>query len=220
MDTSETFKAQLASEALARFEVYELLLRQWQSAVNLVAPATLPQVWHRHFADSAQLARLVPESAETLVDVGSGGGFPGLVLAIMLAPGALLKGGRERPIRVTLIESDQRKAAFCRQVARALGLGAVEILSIRIENPSTRANVGRVDVVSARALAPLERLFELTGPLFGVETVGLFLKGKDLATEVEAARKCWAFDIEQVPSMTDARASVAVIKRLSPKVEG
>ncbi len=196
----------VSRETVDRLVVYEGLLRQWQNAVNLVAPSTLGEVWHRHFADSAQLVALVPPTAKSLVDLGSGGGFPGLVLAIMLA---------DRPgFRVRLIESGQRKAAFLAEVSRRVGV-PVDILSTRIESDETHASVGRADVVTARALARLDRLLGLAAPLFGPETVGLFLKGREAADEIGEARDAWQFDAELVASVTEATGSVVVIRRLA-----
>lgn len=196
----------VSRETVDRLVVYEGLLRQWQNAVNLVAPSTLGEVWHRHFADSAQLVALVPPTAKSLVDLGSGGGFPGLVLAIMLA---------DRPgFRVRLVESGQRKAAFLAEVSRRVGV-PVDILSTRIESDETHASVGRADVVTARALARLDRLLGLAAPLFGPETVGLFLKGREAADEIGEARDAWQFDAELVASVTEATGSVVVIRRLA-----
>ncbi len=115
--------------------------------------------------------------------------------------------------RVTLVESDTRKAAFLREVARQTGT-AVEILSTRIENPETQVKLGKVDVVSARALAPIERLLGLAAPLFGEQTVGLFLKGKSVQAEIEAARALWAFDVTLVSSVTAEDAKIAVIRQV------
>ena len=114
----------VSRETLERLETYEALLKQWQKTINLVAPSTLSDIWHRHFADSAQLLALAPPGAERWLDLGSGAGFPGLVLAILLA-----ERGHGR---VTLIESDTRKAAFLGEVARRVGV-AVDILGTRIE---------------------------------------------------------------------------------------
>jgi 16S rRNA (guanine527-N7)-methyltransferase len=198
----------VSRETLGRFNLYESALKQWQPRINLVANATLPDVWERHFADSAQLAAHVPAEAESFVDLGSGAGFPGLVLAILLA-------SAER--RFTLIESDQRKGAFLREVARRTGT-TVDILSIRIESAAREARLGRIDVVTARALAPLDKLLDLAEPFFGESTVGLFLKGQAAAAEVEAASKQWSFDVTLVPSVTAADASVVVIRRLKRRV--
>lgn len=207
IDSPEAFarKFLVSRETLARFNLYESLLRRWQPAVNLVAPTTLSHVWGRHFADSAQLASLVPASAKSLADLGSGGGFPGLVLAILL--------GGERLDRVVLVESDQRKAAFLREVARQTGT-AVEVVSARIESPAARERIGKVEVVSARALASLDALFELAAPLLAENGIGLFLKGKDAAAEIESARVRWQFEVELTPSLTDNKASVVTVRGL------
>jgi 16S rRNA (guanine527-N7)-methyltransferase len=188
---------------LDRLESYVRLLEQWQAKINLVAPGTLSDVWHRHFADSAQLVGLAPSGARTWLDLGSGAGFPGLVAAVLLA-----EGGAGR---VTLCESDTRKAAFLADVKRKLGL-AVDIIASRIEIDSTHASVGRVDVVSARALAPLQRLVPLAAPFFHEQTVGLFLKGREADKEIVEAAKAWSFDFELKPSMTDREGRVAVIR--------
>ena len=207
----------VSRETIEWLEVYAALLRQWQKAVNLVAPSTLDAVWHRHFADSAQIVRLAPRSAHSWVDLGSGAGFPGLVVAILLAgaPSPRLRGEGVAP-RVTLIESDSRKCAFLREVARKTGV-TVEILSARIELPATQAKLDSPEVVSARALAPLDRLLGLAAPLFTPATVGVFLKGRDAATEVEIAAKAWTFAVEMVPSITEATGRVVVIRDLQPK---
>jgi 16S rRNA (guanine527-N7)-methyltransferase len=231
----------VSRETIERLEVYAALLRQWQKAVNLVAPSTLDAVWHRHFADSAQIVRLAPPSARSWVDLGSGAGFPGLVVAILLTdrdsppPGGEGVGGTQvagvlrspppQPSptrgegeipRVTLIESDARKCAFLREVARKTGI-TVEILSTRIELAPTQAKLDSPEVVSARALAPLDRLLGLAAPLFTPATVGVFLKGRDAAAEVETAAKAWTFAVEMIHSITEATGRVVVIRDLQPK---
>ncbi len=217
----------VSRETIARLGIYERLLRQWQKAVNLVAPGTLDDVWHRHFADSAQLLALAP-SARTWVDLGSGAGFPGLVVAILAADPASPtarsahagEGTRRARPRFTLIESHARKCAFLHEVVRQTGLSsgvAVEILSIRIEEAATHANVERPDVVSARALAPLDKLIALAAPLFAPHTVGLFLKGREVAAELEAARRAWSFELELVQSCTDREGRIVVIRDLAPQ---
>ena len=225
----------VSRETLARLAIYEGLLRRWQSAVNLVAPSTLDAVWQRHFADSAQLVALAP-SACTWVDLGSGAGFPGLVVAILLAgerrrhrdpipceprPGAQ-RNAATSP-RVTLIESNARKCAFLREVVRTTQIAAslsVDILSTRIETATTQASLQPPDVVSARAVAPLDKLFGLAAPLFASSTVGLFLKGRDAAAELQAAEKLWDFQSELVPSRTERDARIVVVRKLKRKNEG
>jgi 16S rRNA (guanine527-N7)-methyltransferase len=220
----------VSRETIARLATYETLLRQWQKAVNLVAPSTLEEIWHRHFADSAQILSLAP-TARTWVDLGSGAGFPGLVVALLLAdrgitptPDPSPQGGRgpTSPC-VTLIESNARKCAFLREVVRQTGIGAcvsVDILSTRIETAATQASLRGPDVVSARALAPLDKLLGLAAALFTPVTVGLFLKGRDVAAELEAAKKAWNFNAELVPSRTDRDGRVVVVRNLEPKSEG
>lgn len=201
----------VSRETIQRLNLYESALLLWQKRINLVAPATLGDLRVRHFADSAQLLQMLPAGARVIVDLGSGAGFPGLVLAILLMEGA----GNAVPgagARVVLVESDQRKGAFLREVARQTGT-PVEILSTRIENPAIRAKLGQVDVVTARALAPLSRLLELAAPLFGDDTVGLFLKGQGAAAEIDAARTQWLFDASLVPSVTAADSSIVVVRR-------
>lgn len=221
---SAAFQAafKVSRETLERLNLYESLLRVWQPRINLVAEKTLGELWHRHFADSAQLAALIPPGTRRLVDLGTGGGFPGLVLAILLGGrhvggGAATGGSRGSAggylVEVVLLESDARKAAFLREVARKTGT-AVEILSTRIENPETQTKLGVVDVVTARALAPVVRLLGLAAPLFGPDTVGLFLKGRSVQAEIEAARALWAFDVSLVNSVTADDARIAVIRQL------
>lgn len=229
---SAAFQAEfkVSRETLERLNLYESVLRLWQPRINLVAEKTLNEVWHRHFADSAQLLALIPPGARRIVDLGSGGGFPGLVLAILLGerrgtvsgpggePPAGASGVRSGlpagpPVDVVLVESDVRKAAFLREVARQTGT-AVEILSARIENPETQAKLGKTDVVTARALAPIERLLGLAAPLLGPDTVGLFLKGRNVQAEIEAARALWAFDVSLVSSVTADDAKIAVIRHV------
>jgi 16S rRNA (guanine527-N7)-methyltransferase len=201
----------VSRETLGRLETYADLLAHWQKAVNLVAPSTLGDVWHRHFADSAQLAQWVPGAAGRLADLGSGAGFPGLVLAIVLAE-------RSAPA-VTLVESDTRKVAFLREVARMTGT-PVDILPARIESAETHGRIGSVDVVTVRALAPLRRLLRLAAPYFAADTIGLFLKGRDVSREIEEARGDWQFALELRPSSTDAGGRVAVIRNLAARTEG
>ncbi len=201
----------VSRETIERLQTYEALLRQWQKAINLVAPSTLENIWHRHFADSAQLLALAPANAKRWVDLGSGAGFPGLVLAILMA-----ERGHGH---MALIESDTRKAAFLAEVARRVGV-AVDIQGTRIEKSATQAKLGPVDVVTARALAPLPRLLDLSAPFFSGPTIGLFLKGREAEAEVEAAKKLWNFKSELRPSLTDAGGRIVVIRALNAKTEG
>ncbi|MEL6298163.1 MAG: 16S rRNA (guanine(527)-N(7))-methyltransferase RsmG [Pseudomonadota bacterium] len=203
----------VSSETIEKLETYAAKLRTWQKAVNLVAPKTLDSVWHRHFADSAQLLPLIPDSATTLADLGSGAGFPGLVIAILAT--------EQRPdLSVTLVESDTRKAAFLSDVARAVE-NPCRILSTRIEASSTVAALGSVDCVTARALASSSQLLAYLAPIAHASTVGIFPKGRTFARELADAKEAWDFDLALVPSLTDAESRIAVISHLrSRRQEG
>lgn len=228
IDSPDAFAArfEISRETLGRLVTYEAMLNRWQRTINLVAPSTLGHVWHRHFADSAQVYFAALEVAAghfapghpatsqrgreltSYLDIGSGAGFPGLVIALLAAE----RGGT----RHCLIESDSRKAAFLREVARETGV-VVDILCTRIENDANRAKVGEVNFVSARALAPLPRLVELAYPYFGPQTAGLFLKGREVAAEVEEAARTWSFDYALKPSVTDEEGRVLLISSMKRK---
>ncbi|HVT55020.1 MAG TPA: 16S rRNA (guanine(527)-N(7))-methyltransferase RsmG [Xanthobacteraceae bacterium] len=186
-------------ERLDRF--VELLLR-WQSAVQLVAKSTLPQLWTRHIADSLQLLDLAPD-AKVWADLGSGGGFPGIVLAIVL---------KETPdAQIHLIESDQRKGAFLREAARALDLPAM-IHVKRIEEVEPSALPG-LQAVTARALAPLPELLQIAVPLMQSGAKGLFMKGANVENELTEATKSWKIQSSIVPSKTDAAGRIVIVER-------
>lgn len=194
-------------ETVDKLELYGDLLRKWQRAVNLVAPSTLGDLWHRHFADSAQLLACAPD-AKIWVDLGSGGGFPGLVIAIMLA-------NHENQC-VHLIESNSRKCAFLAEVARGTGAPA-KIHEGRIEDFARGGRFGTVDVVTSRALAPLTGLLGLARGFFTERTSGLFLKGREAGQEIEEARRHWRFDVRSAPSRTGGDGSIVEVRTLIPK---
>ncbi len=201
---------EVSRETIEKLKCYEGELKRWQRAVNLVAPGTLDDIWHRHFADSAQLDAIISPTAAHLVDVGSGAGFPGLVLALLRHASSGL--------RVTLVESDTRKAAFLRETARRMEI-SVEILSTRIESDASVKRLNRVDTVTARAFAPLDRLFGLVHPVFSRTTVGVFLKGRDVDLEIAKAERLWTFDREWHDSITDSEGRIVVVRNLARKAE-
>jgi 16S rRNA (guanine527-N7)-methyltransferase len=201
----------VSRETLERLTAFADLLQTWQRTINLVAPSTLPDIWSRHFADSAQLLALAPPQAQKWLDLGAGAGFPGLVLAILLA--------ERGQARMALIESDTRKAAFLGEVARRTGV-PVDIYAERIESVATQAKLGPTDVITARALAPLPRLLDLAAPYFSTRTVGLFPKGRDAETEVAEARETWGFEGDLHPSLTDTDGRIVVVRALKSKMEG
>ncbi len=211
----------ISRETLQRLKTYADLLATWQRTMNLVAPKSIAELWQRHMADSAQIETLAPRGGHW-VDVGSGAGFPGLVIAILRGEPAL-HPSTEPPQRVTLVESDGKKCAFLAEVVRRTGLQpliAVEILSQRIEAPATRSRLGPVQVVSARAVAPLDQLLALSAPMFGPETVGLFMKGRGAEAEVEAAQARWQFTSMLHASCTDREGVIVEIRCPSPRTEG
>jgi 16S rRNA (guanine527-N7)-methyltransferase len=193
----------VSRETAACLDRFVELLVQWQSKTNLVAKSTIPTLWTRHIADSLQLLDLAPE-AKCWVDLGSGGGFPGIVVACALA---------DRPdVKVYLVESNAKKAAFLREVARALKVPA-QLDAVRIED-FVKNFKGRADVVSARALAPLQDLLKLAQPLLKTGAKGLFPKGQDVDAELTEASKCWTIDFELVPSKTNSQARIVVVRKV------
>jgi 16S rRNA (guanine527-N7)-methyltransferase len=195
----------VSRETLGALKTYVALLGEWGRVQDLVAPSTLGDIWHRHIADSAQLLPLAPPTAKQWVDLGSGAGFPGLVLAIT---------ARERPgFRMRLVESSNRKCSFLREVARQTG-APVDILCMRIEELATHHTLTGVEVVTARALAPLGKLLDLARPLLADTTVALFLKGRDASREVEEAQRRWRFQVKATPSRTDPDGRIVEIRQL------
>ena len=213
VDSAEEFSQLFAvsRETVARLKTYETLLRRWQETINLVGPGTLDEIWSRHFTDSAQLLTLAPPDAKRWLDLGSGAGFPGLVIAILLAE----REGAD----MTLIESNTRKAAFLSEVGRQTGV-PVDIYPQRIENVATQYMVGPVDVITARGLAPMPRLLELAAPYFSDSTTGLFLKGRGVQAELDEASRKWEFSAESCPSQTDRSSQIIIVRALRTKAEG
>lgn len=187
-------------DQMDRLRTYLALLRRWQSRINLVGPKTLEDPWRRHFLDSAQLLPLMPPAVNRLVDLGSGAGFPGLVLAILSG------------VPVTLVEADQRKCAFLLEAARATTT-AVEVLPARIESLAP----GDADVVTARALAPLAKLIGYALNWLAPNGICLFPKGRSAADELTDAQKNWKLQVSSFLSRSDDAAMILRIDRISPR---
>jgi 16S rRNA (guanine527-N7)-methyltransferase len=202
---AEAFK--VPRETIHRLTRYAEILEHWQKRTNLVSPSTLPVLWSRHFADSAQLCGLAPK-ARLWLDLGSGAGFPGLVVAVIQA-------GRP-DFHMHLVESNRKKCAFLAEVARETK-ASVDIHAMRIEELAECAQSLKPDVVSARALAPLPRLFELAAPFFGEGTKGLFPKGREAETEIAAARQEWEFAFRLSPSITANDSHIVEVTGLKPR---
>ncbi len=194
----------LGAEARERLFRYADLLREANSHFNLVAESTLPILWQRHFLDSAQLFPLLPKGRKiVLADMGSGAGFPGMVLAIMAADCGL---GH----KINLVESIGKKAGFLSQTAETLGLRDVAVHNARAESlPAAFA-----DVITARAVKPLPELLGMAARLAKKDAVMLFPKGRNAVAELTEAAKCWTFRHEIFPSLSDDSGSVFRIKNL------
>ena len=190
----------VTAETLGRLQLYADLLEKWQKKINLVGPATLPDLWQRHMLDSAQLFPLLPKPDCRIMDFGSGAGFPGLVLAIMGGP------------QVTLVESDGRKCAFLAEAMRVTGTDAtVRLESRRIEEVAPDC----VDVVTARALAPLDKLLGLAEPFLGDGSVCLFLKGKKADQELTLTVKNWMMQVSKIQSQTDPSGTILKLEKIA-----
>lgn len=188
----------VSRETLARLETYAGLLRQWSARINLVGRDTLVDLWRRHFLNSAQLLPFVPTDAPSLIDLGSGAGFPGLVLAILGLPG------------IELVEANSRKAAFLREAAR-LTAAPVTIRACRIAAVPPHP----VAVIAARALAPLDRLLDLAAPFIAPDSVCLFLKGERAAEELTLARGRWTMTPTLHASVSDPRGVVLQLENIA-----
>ncbi|AMN38703.1 16S rRNA (guanine(527)-N(7))-methyltransferase RsmG [Rhodoplanes sp. Z2-YC6860] len=198
----------VSRETSERLDSFVELLLRWSTHTNLIARSTLPAVWTRHIADSLQLLPLATE-ARCWIDLGSGAGFPGLVIACALAdePGA----------KVHLVESIGKKAAFLREVAEQLQLPAV-IHPVRIEDFGKNLQF-KPDVVTARALAPLDELFKLAQPLLRTGALGLFPKGQDVEAELTKASKSWNIEASLVPSKTNPSSRIIAVTKLRRRSE-
>lgn len=191
----------VSRETFERLSLYVALIRRWQKILNLVSNKSLDVIWTRHVADSAQLRTHAPK-ARVWADLGSGGGFPGLVIAIQLieTPGALMH----------LIESDQRKCVFLREVIRETGAKA-NVHCGRIE--AVLDGIGHVDAITARGLVPLDRLLELTRHQINIGAVCIFPRGLQLADELTRCTKYVNFDLRLVPSRTSETSRIVVVRR-------
>ena len=187
----------VSRETGERLEAYVATLLEWQQRMNLIGPSTVEDVWARHILDCAQLVRFVPRHCRRLVDLGSGAGLPGLVLAILGVEG------------VELVESDQKKAAFLHAAAGAAGIKPV-IHTCRVE----AVPLGPADVVTARALAPLERLVPMAARFMAEGSIAILPKGAAVENELKAVAHVWHMWYRRHTSMTDPRGCLLLIDRL------
>lgn len=191
----------VSRETLGRLKLFAGLLEDWNARLNLVSVSSLADVWRRHIWDSAQLVDLIPPATASLVDLGSGAGFPGLILAILL---------RERSaVRTVLYEATTKKCSFLNEAAVCTG-APVEIRNGRIEN----ADREPFDILTARACAPLEKLLGYAQTFQGPETVNLFLKGQSVAVELTEAGKSWNMKATRHPSRSDPSGVILEVREL------
>jgi len=193
----------VSRETFEELQQFADLVRKWTPKINLISPATIPELWERHIVDSAQIYRFAPESYEKWVDIGSGGGFPGIVMAIIAKT-------QQPNASFILIESDQRKATFLRTAARELNL-RVTVLAERIEKASAQG----ADVVSARALSTLSTLLPLIERHINSDGQAILHKGKKAGEEIADARQNWRFDLEEFSSLTDLGGQILIVKGIS-----
>jgi 16S rRNA (guanine527-N7)-methyltransferase len=192
----------VSRETRARLDVIVAQLRKWQLHINLVAPSTMTNIEMRHVADSLQLVGLAPPDARTWIDLGSGGGFPGLVVAAVLVEAS--EG------HVALVESNAKKCAFLRETARLAGL-PVEVVCARIEEATPRLK-RPFDVVSARALAPLSKLLDYAEPFLAQGAVALFPKGEDVDDELMQVFRAWHLEHDLIQSLTEQKARIVRVR--------
>lgn len=196
----------VSRETAARLDSFAALLLDWHARMNLIAASTVPTLWTRHIADSLQLIAIAPQ-ARKWADLGSGGGFPGVPIACALA--------EQNSAEVHLIESNKKKAAFLREAVRVTGAPAI----VHAERVADFAGGfrGELDAVTARALAPLPELLSIAYPLLKRGAQALFPKGQDVEAELTQATKCWSIQASLVPSRTDPKSRVVVIREARPK---
>jgi 16S rRNA (guanine527-N7)-methyltransferase len=197
----------VSRETEARLATFSQIFRKWAKAVNLVAASTIDEMEERHIADSLQIGHFAPEEANRWVDFGTGGGFPGLIVAALQAD--------THPNRkFTLVESDQRKCTFLREAARAMGI-SVNVVTARIENLAPL----NADIISARALAPLEQLCAYAQRHLAPQGTALFMKGEGYAKEVAQAKHAgWTFDLEYKASRTQTGSVIVILRNIGQDV--
>ncbi|TPL77645.1 16S rRNA (guanine(527)-N(7))-methyltransferase RsmG [Mesorhizobium sp. B2-3-15] len=194
----------VSRETFDRLVAFEAMFQKWNRSINLVAQSTSGDVWQRHILDSAQLAGIEPDAMHW-VDIGSGGGFPGLVMAFLL--------GDRAGASIDLVESNRKKASFLQTVVGQFSLPA-RVVARRIED--SHVLVLKPEIVTARALAPLSVLLDLSAPWLTSGARALFHKGRDYRAEVQESVNRWTFDLVEHPSVTDASGVILELSNVRP----
>jgi 16S rRNA (guanine527-N7)-methyltransferase len=193
----------VSRESWARVETFVALLLQWQERINLISPTSIVSIWERHVIDSLQLLPLIPQDVKVFADLGSGSGFPGLPLAV--ASG----------LKVHLYESNNKKAAFLREALRVTATSG-EIHAERLTGKAPAKGYPKVDLVTARALAPLHELLGYAYPFIETGAQALFMKGQDVDHELTEAQKYWRIQSTKHTSLTDSQAIILAVQEVTP----
>ena len=193
----------VSRETMEMLDEYANLLKKWNPAINLVSKSTIDSLWDRHFYDSAQIYNFKPDFPCNWVDIGSGGGFPGLVMAI-------IANNSTENMYLTLVESDVRKATFLRTVIREIGLNAT-VIAKRVEEIASL----NADILSARALAPLDKLLEFAELHLKKDGFAIFLKGQKYKAEIAESYVRWRYEFEETVSKTNPEGAILKIGGIS-----
>ena len=192
----------VSRESVARLEILVAVMQTWQSRINLIAPSTVPEIWTRHILDSAQLLPLIHKNILAIADLGSGGGFPSLVLAAI------------QPAPVHMFESNAKKSAFLAEALRQMGVKGF-VYTQRLEQRKPLKDLPQVQLVTARAFAPLSELLGYAEPFFAKGAIGLFHKGQDVDAELTEAAKSWNITAQKHSSLTDSQAVILEVKEIA-----
>ena len=192
----------VSRESVARLEILVAVTQTWQSRINLIAPSTLPDIWTRHILDSAQLLPLIHKNTLAIADLGSGGGFPSLVLAAI------------QPAPVHMFESNAKKSAFLAEALRQMGVEGF-VHTQRLEQRKPLKDLPQIQLVTARAFAPLSGLLGYAEPFFARGATGLFHKGQDVDTELTESAKSWNITAQKHSSLTDSQAVILEVKEIA-----
>ena len=199
IESNQPASQNVSRETFSAMSEYVSLLLKWNAKINLIGPATEPDIWQRHIEDSLQLVSLIPKTATSLVDLGSGAGLPGMVIAIACPH-----------LAVTLVEQDQRKAAFLTEAKTRLSLVNVTVKAMDIAKIE-----GQFDVISARALSSLNNLLSYAFTLMGQGAIAIFPKGEHARDEMDEARQFWGFEYAEKQSKTHAKSIIVTVSKLT-----
>ena len=198
-------KYNVSRETIDKLKAYEASLKEWQNKFNLVSKSSLENAWDRHFCDSVQLIKYIPETTRVMFDFGSGAGFPGMVLAVLLAE-------KMPKIHINLVESIKKKTLYLNAVKEMFQLNNVTIINERIENLKKTT----ADIITSRAMCKLTDLLGYAYPFTNKNTIMIFPKGKTFQTEIEEAKKKWKFNCQIETNETNDEGKILIINKLSP----